>query len=141
MTDFQSFEMRVQLAIGAALRKDLGARLQEVIMLSDYSVLRCTFSGSDPQHSMTVSVDFDGNTKGPVTMTWPWGDGEGMLFPVGMDYNTARNLFDDFLPRTAWSHVVLRRPVSGPTDGPQYTFATGKGDVVVDVVTEKVYSQ
>ena len=137
--EFLSFEMRVQLAIGAALRKDLGARLQEVIMLSDYSTMRCTFSGSDPQHSLTVSVDTEGKVKGPVAMTWPFGNSEGMLFPVGMDYNTAINLFDDFLPRVAWSYVTLRRPLSGPTDAPQFTFSTGEGPVVVDTLTEKVF--
>ena len=139
--EFLSFEMRVQLAIGEALRKDLGAKLQEVIMLSDYSTMRCTFSGSDPQHSHTVSVDTEGNTKGPVTMTWPWNGSEGMLFPVGMDYNDARLLFDDYLPRVAWSHVVLRRPFGGPTDHPEFLFATGQGLVRVDAVTGKVYKQ
>ena len=140
-TEFLSFEMRVQLAIGEALRKDLGAKLQEVIMLSDYSTMRCTFSSSDPQHSLTVSVDTEGNTKGPVTMTWPWNDSEGLLFPIGMDYNDARLLFDDYLPRVAWSHVVLRRPFGGPTDNPEFLFATGKGLVRVDTVTGKVYKQ
>ena len=139
--EFLSFEMRVQLAIGEALRKDLGAQLQEVIMLSDYSTMRCTFSGSDPQHSLSVSVDTEGNTKGPVTLTWPWNKSEGMLFPVGMDYNTARLLFDDFLPRVAWSHVVLRRPFGGPTDSPEFTFSTGEGLITVDTATERVYSK
>ena len=137
--EFLSFELRVQLAVGAALKEDLGAKLQEVVMLSDFSTVRCTFSGSDPQHSLAVSVDTEGNVKGPVKTTWPWNNSEGMLFPVGMDYNTARNLFDDFLPRVAWSYVALRRPTSGPTDSPQFTFSTGEGLVVVDTVTGKVF--
>ena len=138
--EFLSFEMRVQLAIGEALRKDLGAKLQEVIMLSDYSTMRCTFSGSDSQHSLTVSVDTEGNTKGPVTLTWPFTNSkEGLLFPVGMDYNTARNLFDDVYPRMAWSHVVLRNPDTQPTVNPEFVFAVGSGYVVVDTVTEQVY--
>jgi hypothetical protein len=139
--EFLSFEMRVQLAIGEALRKDLGAKLQEVIMLSDYSTMRCTFSGNDPQHSLSVSVDTEGNVKGPVKMTWPWNNSEGMLFPIGMDYNSARLLFDDYLPRVAWSHVVLRRPFGGPTDSLEFTFSTGKGLVVVDTTTGKVYTK
>ena len=137
--DFLSFEMRVQLAVGAALKEDSKCRFYEAMMPSDYSDVHCIFGGGDGQSSLRVKVDFEGNVTGPVRTSWPWLQDEQIEWPVGMDYNTARNLFDDTFPRTAWSQVVLRKPLTYPAVNAEFIFTVGGGYVVVDTVTKRVY--
>ena len=136
--DFLSFEMRVQLAVGAALKEDPEAVLYEATMPSDYSAIHCVFAGAKDS-TITIGVDSSGNVRGPIKSSWPWLQDEGIPWPCGMDYNTARNLFDDAFPRMAWSQVVLRKPLTYPAVNPEFIYSVAGGYVVVDTVTEEVY--
>ena len=136
--DFHSFEMRVQLAVGAALKEDPKAVLYEATMPSDYSAVRCVFGGTK-DCTITASVSMDGKVKGPVKVSWPWVQEEALQWPCGLNYNDARILFDDEFPRMAWSQVVLRKPTTYPAVNAEYVFTVAGGYVVVDTATKEVY--
>ena len=134
--DFLSFEMRVQLAIGAALQKDPYAVFHEATMHSDYGCIRCIFSGKDGE-TITVKVDQD-NEVYVRTNSWPW-VALPIEWPTSLSYSEARNLFDEKFPKTSWSTVVLRKSSQEPHLGSEYVFTVAKGAVIVDIPTSKVY--
>lgn len=136
--DFMSFEMRVQLAIGAALKEDPVAVLHEVTMHNDYASLYCIFSGKDGE-TITVKVAGDNKTT-VIKNSWTW-DALPIEWPASMSYNTARTLFDEAFPKTPWSTVVLRKSTVPPNVGSEYVFAVADGYVVVDVSSKTVYKR
>ncbi len=135
--EFLSFEMRVQLAVGAALEVDTRAVLHEVTMHSDYACLRCIFSGKNGE-TITVKVDQD-NEVYVRTNSWAW-EALPIEWPTSLSYAEARSLFDEKFPKTSWSTVVLRKSSQEPHLGSEYVFTVAKGVVVVDIPTNKVYA-
>jgi hypothetical protein len=136
--DFVSFEMRVQAALGAALSVDMEARLYEATMHSDYENVHCVFGGKD-NSTIQVNVDKDGNAGKPSIISWPWLEDEPVDWYSQMTYNEARTLFDQKFPRTAWSTVVYRKPLTYPAVNSEFIFTVGGGYVVVDTITGEVY--
>jgi hypothetical protein len=136
--DFLSFEMKVQLAVGAALEVDPVAVLHEATMHSDYGCIRCIFSGKNNE---TIIVKVGNDNKTSVTKnSWGW-VAHPMEWPTSLNYNTARRLFDEEFPNTCWSTVVLRQRSAHPSVGAEYVFTVAGGYVVVDVPTRTAYSR
>ena len=136
--DFLSFEMRVQLAVGAALEVDSKAVLHEATMHSDYGCIRCIFSGKDGE-TITVKVENDNKTSVSKS-SWSW-VAHPIEWPTSLNYSTARALFDEEFPKTSWSTVVLRQRSEHPSVGAEYVFTVAGGYVVVDVPTKIAYSR
>ena len=136
--DFLSFEMRVQLAVGAALEVDPKAVLHEATMHSDYGCIRCIFSGKDGE-TITVKVGNDNKTSVSKN-SWGW-VAHPIEWPASLNYNTARALFDEEFPKTSWSTVVLRQRSAHPSVGAEYVFTVAGGYVVVDIPTRTAYSR
>ncbi len=134
--DFLSFEMRVQLAIGAALDVDPVAVLHEVTMHSDYQLMQCVFSGRDGK-TIIATVDQDQQVY-IRTNSWAW-EATSIEWPTNLSYNSARTLFDEEFPKTSWSTVVLRKSRQEPYLGSEYVFTVADGYVVVDIPTRKAY--
>ena len=135
--EFLSFEMRVQLAVGAALEVDPVAILHEVTMHNDYQFIYCVFSGKNGE-TITVKVDQD-NEVYVRTNSWVW-EALPVEWPASLSYSEARNLFDEKFPKTSWSNVTLRKSSQEPHLGSEYVFTVAKGVVVVDIPTSKVYA-
>ena len=136
--DFLSFEMRVQLAIGAALEADPVAVLHEATMHNDYGSIQCIFSGKDGE-TITVKVGDDNKTSVSKN-SWTW-VAHPIEWPTSLNYNAARTLFDEEFPKTSWSTVVLRQRSAHPSVGAEYVFTVAGGYVVVDIPTRTAYSR
>ena len=134
--DFLSFEMKVQLAVGAALEVDPKAVLHEATMHSDYACIRCIFSGKNGE-TITVKVGNDNETS-VAKNSWTWAT-HPIEWPTSLNYNPARRLFDREFPNTSWSTVVLRQRSAHPSVGAEYVFTVAGGYVVVDLPTRTVY--
>lgn len=135
--EYVPFEQKVQLAIDAVLKIDLGARLQEVMMPSNLSSAHCVFRAAGGGAIFAeVTNDLEVTTR---QNSWQWGQDNLLDLPTEVSFNEALNLFAEAFPRKPWFNVTLRCGARLPNLGPEYVFSVGGGYVIVDVSRKGVY--